>query len=144
MYDNQIVNNRSIDYFWGNHTSVRTRESYLARPSNTPSREHDSLSEFHCIAAFLAFQASQMWLLGRYLPLMIGSTIPDDDEHWMCFTLLLHMMQYLFAPKLSDNDVAVLQEMIMDHHQRFVSLYPDNSVTPKLHYLIHMPRLIHE
>ena len=26
--------------------------------------------------------ASEMWCLGRYLPLLIGDLIPDDDEHW--------------------------------------------------------------
>ena len=85
-----------------------------------------------------------MWLLGRYLPLMIGAKIPSDDEHWKSFTLLLQIMQYLFAPKLSEDDLAILEEMIMDHHHRFISLYPVHSVIPKLHYLIHMPRLIHE
>ena len=26
--------------------------------------------------------ASQMWCLGRFLPLMMGSHIPRDDEKW--------------------------------------------------------------
>lgn len=85
-----------------------------------------------------------MWMLGRFLPLMIGADIPADDEHWMNFSLLLRIMQYLFAPRLSEDDLAVLQEMIMDHHHQFVSLYPTHSIIPKLHYLIHMPRLIYE
>lgn len=93
---------------------------------------------------YVYITATQMWLLARHLPLMIGAEIPIDDEHWMSFTLLLQIMQYLFAPKLSEDDLAILQEMIMDHHQRFLSLYPTHSVIPKLHYLIHMPRLINE
>ena len=75
---------------------------------------------------------------------MIGEMIPEDDEHWMCFTLLLNIMQYLFAPKLTEDDLAILQDMIMEHHQTFVSLYPDQTVIPKQHYLIHTPRLIHQ
>ena len=75
---------------------------------------------------------------------MIGSMVPDDDEHWANFTLLLHIMQYLFAPRILEDDLALLQEMITDHHQGFLGLYPAHSVTPKLHSLIHMPRLIHK
>ena len=96
------------------------------------------------LITYIYLTATQMWLLGRYLPLMIGAEIPSDDEHWKSFTLLLQIMQYLFAPKLSEDDLAILEEMIMDHHHRFISLYPAHSVIPKLHYLTHMPRLIHK
>ena len=88
--------------------------------------------------------ASQMWLLGRSLPALIGSFIPSDDEYWECFRQFLSISRLLFAPKMREDHLATLQEDIMSHHQKFVSLYPHNSVTPKLHYLVHMPRLIYE
>ena len=106
-----------------------------------------------CISARVSYEAahalghstaSQMWMLGRFLPLMIGADIPADDECWMSFSLLLRIMQYLFAPKLDEDDLAIVQEMIMDHHHHFASLYPTHLIIPKLHYLIHMPRLIYE
>ena len=53
------------------------------------------------LITYIYLTASQMWLLSQYLPLMIGAEIPNDDEHWKSFTLLLQIMQYLFAPKLS-------------------------------------------
>lgn len=96
-----------------------------------------------CIVCVLT-AASQSWLLGCYLPLMIGDMVPKDDDHWMCYTLLLRIMQYLFTPKLTEDDLAILQEMIMDHHHRFVSLYPSHSVNPKQHYLIQTPRLFYQ
>ena len=64
------------------------------------------------LITYIYLTATQMWLLGRYLPLMIGAEIPSDDEHWKSFTLLLQIMQYLFAPKLSEDDLAILEEMI--------------------------------
>jgi len=90
------------------------------------------------------FSATQCWFLGHHLPLMIGSMVPEDDEHWICFTLLLHIMLYLFAPKLTEDDLGILQVLIMDHHHSFVSLYPDHSIIPKQHYLMHTPRLIYK
>lgn len=88
--------------------------------------------------------ASQMWLLARLLPLMIGSKVPDDDEHWINFLLLLDIADVLMAPESSEDEVSLLSTMISDHHQEFIRLYPSSSITPKFHYLVHMPRLITE
>ena len=88
------------------------------------------------------YTASQSWLLSRYLPLMIGGMVPEDDVYRANYTLLVKIMVYLFSPKINEDDAAILQEMIMIHHQEFVTLYPSCSTTPKVHYLIHMPRLI--
>lgn len=87
--------------------------------------------------------ASQMWLFARTLPSLVGSFIPPDDENWENFCKFISITQLLFAPRLRLNDLATLQELIMSHHQQFVGLYPNHSVIPKLHYLIHMPRLIY-
>ena len=75
---------------------------------------------------------------------MIGSMIPENDEHWNCFILLLRIMAYLFATKLNEDHLGILQDLIMDHHHCFISLYPDHSVIPKQHYLIHTPRLFYK
>lgn len=88
--------------------------------------------------------ASQMWTLGRYLPMMIGSEVPDDEKRWKCYCILVNITQHLFAPRLHENDLAILKMLIEDHHERFIDCYPSNSVIPKLHYLLHMPRLIYE
>jgi hypothetical protein len=69
---------------------------------------------------------------------MIGSFVPPDDQYWENFCTFLTITQYLFAPRLTEDDLAVLQESIMNHHQEFVALYPSNSIIPKLHYLIGM------
>ena len=38
------------------------------------------------------------------------------------------------APEESENEVAFLDMLIREHHTNFVHLYPEESVTPKLHY----------
>ena len=35
--------------------------------------------------------ASQMWCLGRLPPLMIGNLVPEDDDRWRLFTLLIEI-----------------------------------------------------
>lgn len=85
-----------------------------------------------------------MWVLGRYLPILIGDDIPEDDDFWKCYCILVSIVHHLFAPRLHKNDLAILKMMIQTHHEKFIVLYPHNSVTPKIHYLLHMPRLIYE
>ena len=83
-----------------------------------------------------------MWLLGRLLP--IGKKIPDDDDHWNNFLDLLEIVDLLFATKLTEDDVSYISSLISDHQNEFIKLYPSASVTPKMHYLIHVPQLIIE
>ena len=51
-------------------------------------------------------------------------------------------MRIIFAPTVNANQVAYLQVLIQNHHEKFKELYPDCSITPKMHYMIHMPRII--
>ena len=73
---------------------------------------------------------------------MVGVKIPVGDEFWLNYLDLLSILDLLLAPELTEDDASHLSVLIRDHHQEFVTLYPHASVTPKMHYLIHMPRLI--
>ena len=75
--------------------------------------------------------ATQMWCLGRLLPLMIGDKVPEDDDHWINFLLLRDV---IVAPVLAPDCVGYLKFQIRDHHEM---LYPTCNITPKMHYLIH-------
>ena len=86
--------------------------------------------------------AIEMWTLARYLPVLIGSHVPTDDENWDNFIALLDITDYLVAPELTIDEAAFLKCLIQDHHTKFTNLYPDSSVIPKMHYLTHAPRLI--
>ena len=83
-----------------------------------------------------------MWLLGRLLPAMVGHCVPEDDERWCNLLLLLRITGYLFAPKVTSDEANYVGILIEHHHLAFQDLYPDESITPKFHYMVHMPRLI--
>lgn len=118
--------------------TLSSSDNTLKQNGTVQSRSQNLCS--YCVI----FLASQMWALGRYLPMLIGQEIPTDDEHWICYCTMLSITQYLFAPKLTENDLAILQMLIEKHHSMFATLYPHSSIIPKLHYLLHMPRLIFE
>lgn len=85
--------------------------------------------------------SSQMWNLPINLPLMIGSKIPVDDEHWESFLVLLDILQSCTRFK-SAGQAGYLEALIHDHHQLFTECYPEANVTPKMHYMVQSPRQI--
>ena len=90
----------------------------------------------------LIHTASQTWTLGRLLPLMIGDMVPEDDVHWQHYLTTLEIANYILAPEIHPDEVAYLGVILPQHHQTFVELYPGKSVIPKMHYLLHIPRLM--
>lgn len=93
-------------------------------------------------ACTVLIAASQMWCMGRYLPLIVGDLIPEDNEYWQNFLLLLDIIDYIFAPTCNNTIVAYLHFLIEAHHMEFKRLYPENSIIPKMHYMIHYPEMI--
>ena len=75
---------------------------------------------------------------------MVAEHEQDRDKFWANYLLLLRVVDLLMASEVSADEVALLDLLINEHHTTFVQLYPEESVTPKLHYMVHMPRLILE
>jgi hypothetical protein len=81
-----------------------------------------------------------MWCLARYLPIIVGAKVPATDEKWVLFLNMLEVTDMIFAPVASANQCANLSLLIEEHHEELKELYPDCSVIPKMHYIIHYPR----
>ena len=88
--------------------------------------------------------ARQMWCLGKFLPLVIGSSVPNDDERWLHFLLLLMIVDIVFSPMASLNDLGILEGYIEEYLWQFTCIYPGRSVIPKMHYLVHYPAHIYK
>ena len=84
--------------------------------------------------------AASMKNLVLLLPFMIGNFVPKHDLHWVNFIRLLQINILCFSPFASERTYGSLVHLIAVHHQSFVQLYPDQSFTPKLHYLVHFPK----
>jgi hypothetical protein len=54
--------------------------------------------------------ASQMWCLAGLLPLMIGTLIPEENEHWKNFLTI--MMDYIFSPTTSASIACCLYSSV--------------------------------
>lgn len=83
--------------------------------------------------------ASRMWTLLRLLPLMCAAIIPENNLYWKLFLDIKDIVEIIFAPVLTIDHIAYLKIRIDDHLQLFKELFPDKTLIPKQHFLIHYP-----
>ena len=81
--------------------------------------------------------SAQTWLLARILLYLVAHDIPDEDDHWKCYLMLLKIIDIALGPIISRDVCGLLKVLIKEHHMMFVELYPDWTVTPKMHYMTH-------
>ena len=86
--------------------------------------------------------SAQTWLLARIFPFLVAGDITESDLHWKCFLMLLRIIDITLAPVVTVDVCAVLKILIEEHHEMFTTLYPDWTVTPKMHYMTHYPEQI--
>ena len=65
-----------------------------------------------------------MWCLGRFLPLLIGDKIPEDNKHWENYTTHLEIMDEVFAPVTTPERMDYVGMLIEDFLEEFKDLYP--------------------
>lgn len=69
----------------------------------------------------------------------MGDLVPEDDEHWENFLNLLRIVESMFAPITTVDKTCYLEMLIENFLSEFKELYPGRPLTPKMHYLIHVP-----
>ena len=83
--------------------------------------------------------AGQMITLMLNLPLLLGDLFNTFDENWLNFINLnqiLNLVVSFFYDYLMIHD---LDYKINEYLENFKVLYPNASLTPKMHYLTHLP-----
>ena len=83
-----------------------------------------------------------MWNLAVCLPLMIGELVPECEEEWECFLLLLEILRICVSSVFSDDLVEYLASLIEMYLSSFRECFPHKNILPKQHYLIHFPSQI--
>ena len=88
--------------------------------------------------------ASQMMTLSRHFPILIGDRVPESDEHWSSFLLLLKICNIALTPICTYDTVPYLRILIEEKLSSFKILYPESRLIPKFHYMLHYPTQIEQ
>ena len=90
--------------------------------------------------ATLSSNAGQILILMINLPLIIGHLIKNDDKNWNNFMNLNKIVNLSYSFTYEDSTICVLENLIIKYLQNFKALYEDATITPKMHYLTHLPQ----
>ena len=83
-----------------------------------------------------------MWNLGVYLPLMIRSKIPENNQEWECYLVLLDILKICISRTLSPDLIEYLEVLTRIYLAYFHKCYPTVNIIPKQHYMLHFPSQI--
>ena len=109
--------------------------------SDKPGPLRDSV--FHGDQLYkLKYKASQTRLFLRLLPFMLSSILKSTDGWYFLIAELIEICQINFSPVISLCTINLLQWKIGAYLQNFKKHNPEINITPKQHYLIHLPTII--
>ncbi len=86
--------------------------------------------------------ASQIWLLGTLIPLMLGTCIPPEDQVWLTFKYALEISGLFFKLQISELEISRLEFLIAEFLSLYKEVFPGSRITPKMHFIVHYPRFI--
>ena len=84
--------------------------------------------------------SGQMLVLLKILPFLIDAV--KGNEYHTLILELIEIVQILIAPVICLQTINKLKSLIEQHLKHMKNLFPDNNITPKQHYLIHVPSQI--
>lgn len=87
---------------------------------------------------------SCVWSLFRFLPLMIGKFLPENEIVWEFLLILKDIVDIVLSPVISIDYISYLSDLINEHHNLFKEIFKDAKLKPKHHFLVHYPQLILE
>lgn len=88
----------------------------------------------------LKLSASEMLCLFRYLGLIIGDLIPENDKHWKIYILLRQIIDIVTSPRITKEDANFLKNLIQNFLELYIAL--GERLKPKFHILVHYPNLL--
>lgn len=77
----------------------------------------------------------------RHLPLLFGDKVPVNDPKWETLLQLRDVLFYVCAPALDRGHILSMSDVIEDFIRSYTQTFPNETVKPKLHYMLHYPYL---
>lgn len=76
------------------------------------------------------------------MPFLICEKVREDDEQWKYFLRNIQITILAASPNADPDTVGQLDQLVNSHHYKFQELYPTETITPKVHYRLHLANQI--
>lgn len=80
--------------------------------------------------------ASEMLCFVKFLGLLIGDLIPENDTFWQLYILLRRIIDILLSRTSTRDDTLLINNLIYEHNKLYIEL-SGNKLKPKYHHLLH-------
>ncbi|KAL1448461.1 hypothetical protein WDU94_000542 [Cyamophila willieti] len=120
-------------------TLISKIDSFDYGPDNSSKPTNAILKEGSSIR--IKTSAAEMLTLVRYLPLIAGSYVPEDNDFWSLLLSLRELLDKLMSPRIYKSTVDQCRGLIRDFLLEYKTV-AKKPLTPKFHFLIHYPRIM--
>lgn len=90
----------------------------------------------------LKYNAAQARIFLKLLSFFLLHSIDVRNKYFLFLSELMRIVDLLYSPIIKIESVQVLKQLIFEHLIKFKELFPDANITPKQHYMIHLPSMI--
>lgn len=108
----------------------------ISRQANRPCVLSESALKTRGHISGTAAQKMELFLI---LPQLIGQ---NGDDVWQTYLHLRDICDIVFAPAIAKESIIELEELASLFISNVVKAFGSESVTPKMHFMLHYPRLI--
>lgn len=86
--------------------------------------------------------ASTMATLVIALPFILHDLVDPENDYFKLLMQLIEIYYILFSTVFTTATLEKLKELIKEHLQKFKELFPEKSLIPKQHFMVHFPSII--
>ncbi|XP_034231512.1 uncharacterized protein LOC117639746 [Thrips palmi] len=116
---------------------IATHDFGCLKGENRPtSIREENLKELH-----FKMTASEMLCFVRNFSVMMGHLVPKNDPVWYFYTLLRQILDIVLCPYVTPHLCDLLESVVDEHNHLYYVLFKD-TLKPKHHNLVHMPRIM--
>lgn len=84
--------------------------------------------------------AAEMICLCRYLGLIIGDLVPNDNKYWEVYKIIRQITGIVTSPVYVSVDLTNLNRLVRLHNEKYISLF--GLLKPKMHFMLHLPKIM--
>lgn len=122
-------------------TTLNNRVKYFnyeySEFNHPPPVRKDHLDKNHII-----FSSSEMNIFVKNFRYFIGDLVLPDNSTWLLYLALLEIVEILSLHSITSRNVEKLEIIIPKYLHNLLELFPDFTLKPKHHFLLHYPDII--
>lgn len=100
------------------------------------------ITKAHVEKGSIGGNGHENWSLLRFLPLLIGKSVPEQEPAWEILMDLKEIVEIVVSPVFSEEILHYLEIKLSDHRSLLRDTFPDFNFRPKHHFADHYPYLL--